>query len=567
MIPLLLKPRLLAARNIWLRGKCGDQRRLRDAIIVALAIIVMLTMYAAVYTVLSEFRNRSDLVFIPIVGMLNLGFTALLALLVLSSIAAALGTLYLARDLELILTAPISFGRLFFGKYLEVVLASSWVVMIFGFPLLVALAQVYQMPHTFYLFAILTLTPLFVLPAGVAMLVVTLLARFVPLAAARRFLAAISLLTILGFYISARQMTFEPSRDGGVSEVLRILSFLSVLQTGWSPSSWAATSLGQMLENRSFLISPHLILLYSVSALVVPLTYLTLRQLHGDAYSAAQSQNGVFRIRSKESHRRSGSLFRFLRPQSRALMGKEIKTFTRDITHTVQMILLIAVCILYLYNFKVLHLISSLPESIQHWWDAVLTLANCGLGALIITAISARFVFPSISLEGQSFWILNVAPLSLNDILQAKVWCWFFPLALIASVIFVTGAFALDVEPQLIVMHAILSWSMCYGIVGVAIGSGAYFARFDWDHPAQITASLGSLVFMILAIVLVAINLLPTGLLISLKVLHTLGIPFLAHEWPLAIGATAILICYINIVATRIALTTGSSVLNIKTSL
>ena len=57
---------------------------------------------------------------------------------------------------------------------------------------------------------------------------------------------------------------------------------------------------------------------------------------------------------------------------------------------------------------------------------------------------------------------------------------------------------------------------MSYGIVGLGIGLGAYFAAFSWEHPSQLALSVGSLLYMLSSATLVLVNILPIGLLLKL---------------------------------------------------
>ena len=51
------------------------------------------------------------------------------------------------------------------------------------------------------------------------------------------------------------------------------------------------------------------------------------------------------------------------------------------------------------------------------------------------------------------------------------------------------------------------------GVVAIAIGTGAYFANFDWEHPSQLAASFGSMVYMLVSVMVVSVCLIPAWLL------------------------------------------------------
>jgi len=97
--------------------------------------------------------------------------------------------------------------------------------------------------------------------------------------------------------------------------------------------------------------------------------------------------------------------------------------------------------------------------------------------------------------------------------------------------------------------------------VGLAIGLGAVFANFEWEHTSQLAASFGSLVFMLCSTALIALNVVPAMILIFLRTLISFGYEFTALEWYSAVGSAAALLVYINFAAARTALTAGERAL------
>ena len=235
--------------------------------------------------------------------------------------------------------------------------------------------------------------------------------------------------------------------------------------------------------------------------------------------------------------------------------------FARDMSHALQLLLLLGLCMIYLYNFRFLNAVQNLPEGARLWWQALLIIANLGMGSFVISAVCTRFVFPSLSLEGKDFWIIKTSPLPTSELLRAKFWCWLLPIATISSTIFVSGALAIDAEPHIVALSGLASWVLCYGIVGIGIGLGALFANFNWEHSSQLAASFGSLIYMLSSMVMIMICLLPIGIIIFLRTFRVLGLEFSSFEWYLAISCCAFLIVYINYRSTSWALHMGEQAL------
>jgi ABC-2 type transport system permease protein len=191
----------------------------------------------------------------------------------------------------------------------------------------------------------------------------------------------------------------------------------------------------------------------------------------------------------------------------------------------------------------------------------LLVIANTALGGFVIAAISTRFVFPATSMEGQAFWILQKAPLTFESILRAKLFCWFIPVALISSIVLGAGALAINAEPRIIAVSILSSVIISYGLVGLATGLGAYFAKFNWEHSSQLTASFGSLIYLLAGGMLILVNVLPLTLMITLRTLYYQNHDFTVSEWITMIGIASCFLVILNYSATRWALSIGSRAL------
>lgn len=118
--------------------------------------------------------------------------------------------------------------------------------------------------------------------------------------------------------------------------------------------------------------------------------------------------------------------------------------------------------------------VQGLPPDARIWWQGFLVVSNIAMGAFVITAACTRFVFPAVSMEGQSFWMPQSAPIEISDILKAKFWCWLVPIATMSSVIFSIGAMAINAEPHIVGRTAwrvglyateLLAWLLVWSIL------------------------------------------------------------------------------------------------------
>jgi ABC-2 type transport system permease protein len=191
---------------------------------------------------------------------------------------------------------------------------------------------------------------------------------------------------------------------------------------------------------------------------------------------------------------RNRSMFNFLSGPSRALVVKEIKTFLRDQIQWSQIFLIAALIVIYLYNFSVLPLEQSKIR--VEYLQNTLSFLNIALAAFVLAAVSARFVFPAVSTEGDAFWIIKSSPVSIRKFLWIKFFIYVFPLLFLSEVLIVVTNILLRVTPFMMVLSVLTVLFMVPGIIAMGIGLGAIYPDFHSENPVQSVTSLGGLIYM-----------------------------------------------------------------------
>ena len=182
---------------------------------------------------------------------------------------------------------------------------------------------------------------------------------------------------------------------------------------------------------------------------------------------------------------------------TRALVAKDVRTFFRDTTQWSQLILLAVLVFVYVYNIKVLPLYTG--ERVGFFLINVVSFLNLGLAGFVLAAIAARFLFPAISLEGRTLWLLRSSPLDLRKLVWAKYWVGMGPLLVLALAITVATNWILQVGPFMMTISIVTITVITFAIAALALGYGALFPRFDTDNAADIPTGFGGLLFMMTA--------------------------------------------------------------------
>ncbi len=110
--------------------------------------------FGIAFRVLRYIRDVPEIGNLLAAKVLGVILLAFLSILLLSNIITALSTFFLARDLDLLVAAPIGCFRFYLAKLSETVVHSSWMVALLALPILTAYGIVYRGGALFPLLAV-----------------------------------------------------------------------------------------------------------------------------------------------------------------------------------------------------------------------------------------------------------------------------------------------------------------------------------------------------------------------------------------------------------------------------
>ena len=227
-----------------------------------------------------------------------------------------------------------------------------------------------------------------------------------------------------------------------------------------------------------------------------------------------------------------------------ALVSKEIRTFFRDQTQWSQLFLIGALIVIYIYNFKVLPVDKSPIETV--YLQNLLSFLNMGLATFVLSAITARFAYPAVSMEREAFWLVKSAPITLRQFLWTKCFIYLIPLLILSLVLILATNILLNVTPFMMALSTINVLLMVPGVIALGIGMGAAYPDFKSENPIQSVTSFGGLMFMLIsALFIIAVLVLEAGPVYSIFIAQFNAIPLTMEQWMWAAGSffLAFIIC------------------------
>ncbi len=494
----LLAPKWQSMRSRAAKKESGTGGRF--VVLALLGLAFWGFIFAILYRLLVYFRGIPEIGPLLAGKLLGLILISFLGMLLLSNVISALSTFFLARDLDILAAGPVDWLRLYAAKLVETCAHSSWMVILMAVPLFAAYGVVYDGGPMFVFVVFSTFVPFLILPTVIGSAITLLLVNVFPARRTKDILSVIAVLSAGGVVLLFRLMRPEQlARPEGFRSLIEFISILRTPTSPYLPSEWVQTGVMSWLRGEPDPLP--LYLLWSTAAAFVVIGAALQRALYAIGFSKAQESGDRWVRKSMLS----GALAKALKPLGlvrRELVMKEVRLFFRDTTQWSQLILLAVLVVVYIFNIKFLPMRG---EGVTFFIANLIPFLNLVLAGFVLASIAARFIFPGVSLEGRTMWLLRSSPLPMKDLLWSKFWVGTIPLLFFAIALVVTTGVLMKVTDFIMIVSVLTITMMTFAIAGLAMGFGTLYPRFDTENAAQIPTSFGGLLFMMASIVLIGI--------------------------------------------------------------
>ncbi|UCF73545.1 MAG: hypothetical protein JSW35_03575 [Deltaproteobacteria bacterium] len=554
MFKVLISPKFLGFKN----GLRGSRSRIKIKVLTltGTGILFWLALFFLFYRVLIYFSSQEIIGDILARHLLAMVLLIFFSLLIFSHIITALANLYISQDLELCHSSPATLTEIFLSRSFYTVIDSSWMLLVFGLPVMMAYGFVYHAGLNYYLSLIYVSFPLIVIAASAGIMLIMVLVRFFPAQRARDIIMFLSLILIVVLYLLFRFL--RPERLVNPDTFISIAQYLGALRapdSPYLPSHWATDLLWTRLTGHTGgQILNHLLLWSTALAMVVVGVWMA-GLIYFNGFSKAQEAKRRSRTGRKILEKIVSVITRPLGPDITSLIAKDVRTFFRDNSQWSQLLLLGALVVVYIYNFSVLPLEKSPIKSI--YLQNALSFLNIGLAGFVISALSVRFIFPAVSSEGQAFWIILSSPLSPRRFLWSKYLAYLLPMVILAEMLIVYTNYLLRVTPFMMALSSVTIFFLVFGIVALGVGLGAVYPNFRHENIAQVATGFGGLIYMIISAVFIAlVIILEAGPVYTILSAQFRGETITHVQWIWIIGSF-ILVVLVNIFAVQRPMAAG----------
>ncbi|HEY0605980.1 MAG TPA: hypothetical protein VGD58_23855 [Herpetosiphonaceae bacterium] len=411
--------------------------------------------------------------------------------LLLSSISFALSTLYLSRDLDTLLVTPVPVRSVFLARFLEGLVTTYLLFFTLLAPALAGYGQALGYSAGFYLtlFIVLLLLPL--LPVSIGALLTMLLVRFIPAKRLRDVLTIVGGLFGFAIYVGSQMLTSDDFATTQNAE--RLLRFdVPALPTSWGARVMIAAGTGD-LQTLLIFGSLYLLATLGLFALCVVLA----ERLYYTGW-VSMAGTGAGRVRRRAQRELTAAEGRSTGTPLGAIVRRDLRVLPRDLQQLSQLLFPLAISVFWIWRVIT---DAQLSEATIGAPDAFADTTLVGMGLFVCVLIASHLGLTGMSREGNTIWLLRLAPIDVWTILWAKWLLAWLPFPLIGTLFVVTLGLLKELTAAQLLQDWLLVVMTGLGVAGITTGLGAAFPRFDWQQPNKMRSArascLGTILYFI----------------------------------------------------------------------
>ena len=426
-------------------------------------------------------------------------FSAVLfIMLTLSSVVICYTTYYSSKEVAFLFSKPIDTRVILFYRFFQSVIFGSWAFLFLGVTFMLAYGFVKDVSFWFYLFLPFYFVAFITLPAAIASIIVLAAVRFIDYRRVKYILAVTAFMGASFLYWYYKQnIAAAPLTGTEIGYFLdNFLYHIRIFKHPLFPGSWMAKALIHFSIN-NFKDG----LFYFLAFTTTVFFFLQVNWfMAGEIFYSGWLSSG--RGRSKQYNTPGRGLVNravwslpFVPRSTAAMITKDIKIFLRDFGQWAQFLIYFVILAIYIFNLR------NMPHiTVNIYWKMIVTFLNLSATVLVLAGFTVRFLFPLISLEGNKFWILGLAPITFRGLILQKFIINFVGIFLASEFLMVATNIILKTGASLMYISCGLAALTSIGLVGLSIGLGGIYPNFKEDNSAKIVSGFGGTLNFIIAL-------------------------------------------------------------------
>lgn len=424
----------------------------------------------------------------------------------IGNIVVSYSTFFKSKEVAFLLTKPASSVKIFIVKFFDNFFYSSSTLLLMVTAALTGYVSYFQVHWYVIPFSVVALILPFMFIAGtlgaILLLVIMRLAESFGIKKVLSSIAAVYATVIILFYILSSPVQLVTKVFEYFPNINNYFGFLESPLVKFLPNHWVADSLYWITTGKYWAAGWSVFLLLMFATTIFAFALLLAKKWFYRTWLIFLTLSNELTTRKKN---RRSSAFSFekestFKPRREALIKREILLFIREPsqwTHFLVMIFLITVFILSISSIDVM-----LLNAYNIYLKTLIYLVIHLFNVFLIASMSLRFIFPLVSLEGETIWKIRSAPLNYKKLMLTRLALYFLVIFSIAQVLNFVSNYQFSI--MLVTISQLNTAFVTITLVTFNFGMGAAYANYKEKNPIRVASSQGaSLTFLFTIIYLV----------------------------------------------------------------
>ncbi len=432
-------------------------------------------------------------------------FALLSSMLLFSTSILLYSGLFASSESRFLLTTPIPDDQIFAYKFQGALAFSNWGFLLLGSPVLIAFGLRVDpaAPISFFLYLPLFFLGFVLMPGAVGALICMALVNFLPrnLSQLLKIAAGVAaVVALVCIYRSIRDHStgFQPTRLWFENFINR----LSLISGNHWPHHWVAAGLCAAASGNTSRTLYYLALIWSNGLFLYVITIWLGKRLFRRGVERVITGGTLLgsRVRGFWLDRAIERALFFFDVPTRLIIIKDFRTFRRDPAQWLQIFILVGLLLSYfsaMHNFFERDMAASFKSGIS-----LLTLTA---SSLLMCAYTGRFIFPLLSLEGRTFWLLGLLPLNRSRLVWGKFAFSACTCMIPCAFLIAMCDWILGIPISLVFLHLLTVALVSLGLSGISVSMGTFMPNFRETDPSKIAIGFGGTLNLVIGFLYILI--------------------------------------------------------------
>ncbi len=458
--------------------------------------------------------------------------------LIISSFGVLLQALYLAGDMDFLLSAPVPVRAVFVSKQLQAILPNFGLVALFGLPVLFGLGASGGYSIVYYPMLVIVLALTALAAAGVSSFLVMGVVRIFPARRVAEVLGAVgAIISILcsqsGNVINALHPDYSKFTGTQIP-----LTLITRFNSPWIPLSWAGRGLVDLGEGRWLSGIFFLALTLALTGGLFYFSLVTAERLYYTGWARMQAGGRKKRTAAARpvpvpARTPASPLAQFIPQPVLGILGKDFLTLRRDPRSMSQLVTPLIIGIVYGLFFLRSGASSGASSGAGPSMDLrvlnnLMVYGGVGLALFVSWSLQSRLALMGFSQEGKNYWILKSAPISSRGLIAAKFLVAYLPALVIGWVFMLAVSLLQHTPPGVVAFGLIVVAVSITGVAGINLTYGILGVNLKWEDPRRMNAGFSGCLSPFLSLLYLGVD--ATLFIGPAMLLAVLGGPALAGE-------------------------------------